>query len=243
MACSVCGSDGHNAATCPDARRCSYCGKAGHNVQTCSDARRCSACGKAGHNVSTCTNVNRCSNCNQPGHNAATCPEPTVHPLEKAVDRIADIPVPLGRKLEYFHVNDGWLNTELESAAWKERADGVLAALRTYEMLRPAFKNLVKVVHKASKHTLYVGRAGSHPDHLWARFCDHRDNRKALYIKPVLRMPTEQAKDGRWETIAIRWLMRQAENDVLCCNNTAAGHCGSWPSTDDTVIYVVVCSG
>ncbi|MCE9567136.1 MAG: hypothetical protein K8U57_34470 [Planctomycetes bacterium] len=164
-----------------------------------------------------------------------------VHLLEKAVDRVADISVPLGRKLEHFHIGDGWLSQDLESAEWKDHASSLLSKLYTYKTLRPAFKNLVEVVHKASNHMLYVGRAGAHPDRLWARFRDHRENRKASYIKPILRVPTEQARENKWEAIAIRWLTRQVENDILCCNNTAADHRGNWPSTEDTVIYVVVC--
>lgn len=57
MACSVCGKDGHNSATCPDAKHCSYCGSPEHNVRRCPNARFCRKCGEIGHYAPTCTAV------------------------------------------------------------------------------------------------------------------------------------------------------------------------------------------
>ncbi|MBI4951452.1 MAG: hypothetical protein HY908_05430 [Myxococcales bacterium] len=245
MACSVCFEVGHNAATCPVARRCSNCGGVGHYATTCPRMRRCGNCGKRGHYATTCPHGEAdrvCSLCGTAGHNRATCSlsDGYVDPIESVVDRIEDVPIPRGRRVVNLEA-DGWLGAHLPVSLWKERTDEYLRALRTYERLRPAFKALVTEVHRACNHVLYVGRAGANPNLLRSRFDAHRAERGAQFIKPVFRVATQLARDARWEVVAIRWMMRRHDDGTLCCNNTAADDRGQWPATEDTVVYVVTC--
>lgn len=226
MSCSICSGSAHDARNCDRARRCSNCNKLGHYVSTCSEpdyGRVCSNCGASGHNRSTC----------------ARAPRP--HPLERNVDRIEDIGMPIGPRFKDMSRQDGWIDGDLTSHDWKSEAYEVLRRLRSYERFRPAFSALVAAAHKASLHTLYVGRAGAHPDHLFSRFQSHRAERGARFMRPVILVPTEFLRDEQWETVAIRWMKRRAAEGSLCCNNTAADHRGQWPSTDETVIYLVSC--
>lgn len=265
MPCSQCSRDGHNAATCPEARRCTACGDLGHYAPTCPNTKRCSQCGEAGHNVATCAAARRCTRCGSVGHYAPTCSIPSpdhgcsfcgAHghdrrtcpkdvslgdASDKLLEKIEDVPIPRGRRFEYLDRAEGWLSRELTVFAWKDAAYELLRALPSYQSLRPAFKTLVTAVHKASNYTLYIGRSGAHPDHLRQRFESHRTHRGAQFIRPVLRVPTGFARKNGWETVAIRWMKRKDGEGVLCCNNTAADHRGRWPDTPDTVIYVAAC--
>ncbi len=118
MACSVCGKAGHNAQTCPSARRCRNCGAHGHYVTTCPAARRCSRCGKPGHYFTTCPSARKCSKCGKVGHYAPSCP---------ADRRAALTPGSLASNLRYEIVR-GWpsrLDTFLRRISAYTRSDRV----------------------------------------------------------------------------------------------------------------------
>jgi len=149
MACRHCEEVGHNAATCPYVTRCGACGDAGHNVRTCPNARRCRICDAVDHDARNCGEATRAD-----------------RPLVATVGRLyRNTPIPLGAKLVNLGNAGGWFDRSLLKRRKEDRevlADR-LDRLPVFEQLGAAFRALVATVHKASKHRVYVGLAGSTP--------------------------------------------------------------------------------
>ncbi len=220
---------------------CSYCHRNGHNLSTCPTVnRRCSICNRPDHYAPTCPEAIRCSICDGHGHNKRACPEaPGVVDLD-----IPDVPVPAGAKYSELTPTRGWFSRDLldrsdpdEAEELKNHIDNLPLSLT----FRPAFKRFVAAVHKASRWTVYVGRAGGTFEHVTSRFRAHRDNKDARWVFPILKVRTKQLKDEEWEKTAIRWVKFQDERDRLCCNNDAVDQRGQYPDTPECVLYVVAC--
>lgn len=260
MACSSCNVEGHNAVTCPTARRCTLCGRTGHNRQTCDAVNRCTICGEPGHNSRTCSDVNRCSICSGFGHNARTCPDArrcsicdSAHhdvrsctelsrenvSLAAAIDRLyRNTETPRGRRLSDLSHAEGWFGRR---DVGNEEFECFIDKLPVFARLSNAFGELVSAVHKASEFTVYVGRAGATAQHVRARFDNHQEKRKAKWIRPVFRANTEHMRVRRWEEAAIRWVKMHDARGTLCCDNNVYDDRGPWPRVEQSVLYVVAC--
>lgn len=70
MACSNCGREGHNAASCPYSR----------------SEKKCSLCGETGHTRSNCPNSITCSICKRKGHNARSCPQKSTTLIDRIIN-------------------------------------------------------------------------------------------------------------------------------------------------------------
>ena len=155
---------------------------------------------------------------------------------------VDDVSVPRGRKFEELEHVHGWFSHAVHDVGHEaDRLAAHIDQLPRYVHWQTAFKEIVAAVHKASKHVLYVGRTGATVPHLLGRFADHRQRRDANSIFPVIRVPTRVLREEQWERHAIRWVLRRAQQGRLCCNNDVADQRGSWPETDDCLIYVVAC--
>jgi hypothetical protein len=155
---------------------------------------------------------------------------------------IDDISVPRGRKFEALEHVDGWFSHAAHDIGDEsDRLAAHIAQLPRSTHWKTAFKEVVAAVHKASKHVLYVGRTGASVPHLLRRFADHQQRRDASCIFPVIRVPTHILREEQWERNSIRWVLLRAQQGRLCCNNDVADQRGSWPETDDCLIYIVAC--
>ncbi len=153
-----------------------------------------------------------------------------------------DVPLPVGRKLEHMDRAEGWFSEGVHDVQTERLAlTAHIDQLPRSTILRSAFRELVTIVHKASKYDLYVGRTGASVRHLLGRFQDHQQSRGARWIYPVIRAPTTQMREEHWEKHMIRWVQARAHEGRLCCNNNVADSRGNWPDTEDCLIYVVAC--
>lgn len=214
------------------ARRCGICGQRGHNATTCCCSVRCGLCDGVGHNRRTCPNTIRCGRCGQRGHNSRTC-------ADDANDRDLEIALPRGPRLTDLDRHPEWHGAEVfDDATTLEQA---INRLERREYFKPAMRLLAAAVHRASNRHVYVGRCGGSARHLISRFFSHWRNHDARWITPVVRVSTRELRRQQWEAKAIRWAKLREHRGELCCNNDVVDQRGQWPSTPDSLIYVVAC--
>jgi pyruvate/2-oxoacid:ferredoxin oxidoreductase beta subunit len=157
-------------------------------------------------------------------------------------DDVPDVPVPIGPKWRSFINKTGWIpRRAIDSGQWSDQSSESIGRTKLMKTVRGALKEVAAVVHKASNHTVYVGRTYPEPRGLRARFKHHIEEKGAIWIAAAVRCPLEKARDERWEGIMIRWAKMKARIGRLCCNNNVDSDIGRWPNSDEILIYVVAC--
>jgi hypothetical protein len=140
--------------------------------------------------------------------------------------------------LQYF---DEFSNSELQSLI----ADAGRAA-----SLRDAVKCTIRAIHglpdilgvELQKIEVYVGRAGATAPHVrnrwWARL-EEFAYAPSSHAMVVASTRTDRFREQRWERAAQLIVNRLVDNRALCCANALLGESGKWPSTEDSLVYIV----
>ncbi len=116
--------------------------------------------------------------------------------------------------------------------------------------LRDAVQRAIRAIHglpnvlgaELQKIEIYVGRAGASAFHLRNRWFTRLDEFRRVpstHAMVVANTSTTRLRAQRWERFAQLVVKRLQENGALCCANALLGESGRWPSTEDSVIYIV----